>query len=282
MTNKQVKISNNYLVLIDFSEASYHALKYAISLAKLIKGNIHVCYIGNPSIIENEENQFAALRELNTATQKIKNKMGAIVEMIIVEGINAIPHCSFGNIIDEFKELKNLIQPDVVVLGKKVEGNPKLSGKFTNYLLHKYEGSLLIVGENSFFQEETEIYVASNKNTFDVYDPHLIFSINKQTKVALKLVYIKTDVDSTEQINLPQTWRGSMAKIEENIDVHLNSTVSGGLSHYLKDKEATLLCIGRGKPIKFLERIFSKSGSIVSNVVHQINTPVLVMGTHSD
>ena len=281
MTNIQVKTSNNYLVLIDFSEASYHALKYTISLAKSIKGNIHVCYIGNPSIIENEENQIAALRELNTETKKIKNKMGAIVEMIIVEEINAIPHCSFGNIIDEFKALKHLIQPDVVILGKKAAINPKLSGKLTSYLLNEYEGSLFIIGEESTFQEETEIYVACNENTLETYSPNLILSINKQTKAPLKLVNIKKE-DSTEKINVPKIWRESLDKTEQIIDLELSPIVSGGLFHYLKTKETALLCIGRGKPVKFLERFLSTKTSIVSDVTHKIHTPILVMGTLSN
>ena len=61
MKNSQVKKEYDYLVLTDFSPASYHALKYAISLAKLIKGNIHVAHITDSALFVKDHNQVAEL-----------------------------------------------------------------------------------------------------------------------------------------------------------------------------------------------------------------------------
>jgi len=279
MKDKQVKIEYNYLVLTDFSEASYSALKYTISLAKLIKGNIHICHIANPSNIVKNDNQVAAMRDVNSETEKIGKKIGAIVEMIIAEGINAIPYCSIGNIIYEFKELTNQLKPDVVILGKKKE-NPKLSGKITSYLMNEYLGSLLIVKEDKIFQNGTKISVACNNNIFDLYDPKLIFSLNNQTKLPLKLLNIKQKNDSNQKITIPQTWRESSYEIDESIQLEQNTTIVDSLLQHIINNDTELLCIGRDKSRNYLQRIFSSSPSTLKDVVNKIDTPILVMGTN--
>ena len=280
MKDKQVKTEYNYLVLTDFSEASYSALKYSISLAKLIKGNIHVCHIANPSNIVQNDNQVAAIRDITTETKKIEKKIGAIVEMIMAEGINAIPYCSIGNIIYEFEELVSQLKPDVVILGKKAE-NPRLSGKITSYLINEYLGSLLIVKEDDVFQNSTKISVACNNNTFDLYDPKLIFSLNNQTKLPLRFLNIKQKNDSFEKITVPQTWRESSFEVDQNIQLEQHTTIVDSLVQDIANNDTELLCIGRGKSRNYLQRMFSSRRSTLLDVVSKIHTPILVMGTHS-
>ncbi|MEJ6736559.1 MAG: universal stress protein [Flavobacteriales bacterium] len=280
MKDKQVKTEYNYLVLTDFSEASYSALKYAISLAKLIKGNIHVCHIANPSKIVQNDNQVAAIRDITTETKKIEKKIGAIVEMIMAEGINAIPYCSIGNIIYDFEELVTQLKPDVVILGKKPE-NPKLSGKITSYLINEYLGSLLIVKEDDVFQNSTKISVACNNNTFDLYDPKLIFSLNNQTKLPLRLLNIKQKNGSFEEITVPQTWRESSYEIDQNIQLEQHATIVDSIVQQITNNDTELLCIGRGKSRNYLQRMFSSRPSTLLDLVNKIHTPILVMGTNS-
>jgi nucleotide-binding universal stress UspA family protein len=279
MKDKQVKTEYNYLVLTDFSEASYSALKYAISLAKLIKGNIHVCYIANPSKIVSNDNQVAAIRDINSENKKIVKKIGAIVEMILTEGINAIPHCYIGNIIYEFEELTNHLKPDVVILGKKAE-NLKLAGKLTSYLMNEYLGSLLIVKEDTAFKNDTKISVVCNNNTFDLYDSKLIFSLNNQTKPPLKLLKINQKNDLNTKITVPQTWRESSYEIDDSIQLEQNTTIVDSLLQHITNNDTELLCIGRGKSRNYLQRMFSGSPSTLKDVVNKIHTPILVMGAN--
>ena len=70
MKDKQVKKVHNHLVLTDFSDASYNALRYAISWTNLIKGNIHVCHVSNLGTIVKNDNQVTIIREINTETKK--------------------------------------------------------------------------------------------------------------------------------------------------------------------------------------------------------------------
>ena len=278
MENKQVKTAYNYLVLTDFSEASYHALKYTISLAKLIKGDIHVCHIANPTAIVKDDSQIAAIRELDLETKKIENKIGAIVEMIMAEGINAIPYCSIGNIITEFKEYSETIKPDVVILGKKV-GNPKLSGKISGYLMNEYKGSLLIIGEDSIFQNNTNISVACTEKAFDQYDPNLIFSLNNQTEAPLK--FLKLNSNGSDNIKVPSSWRESSYEIDQKIEFAHNGSLVPAIVEHIAENNTELICIGRGKQRSLLQKVMSNSTGPLSDLVKNIQKPILVMGTSS-
>lgn len=282
MKDKKIKTEYNYLVLTDFSEASYNALKYTISLAKLIKGNIHVCHIADPSSIVKDDNQVAALRELTIETRKIEKKISAIIEMIQAEGLNAIPYSSIGNIINEFKELNTIIKPEVVIFGKNIEENPKLTGKLTSYLMNQHEGSLFIIGQDSVFHNDTKISVACNENTFDLYEPNLIFSLNNQTKSPLKLLNIKDFNNSSKKITIPKTWGKSSYELDQDIHIEQNSTVLDGLLHCVTNSNTDLLCIGRGKPRNYIQRVFSINTTTVSGLVNKVQTPILVMGTVAD
>jgi nucleotide-binding universal stress UspA family protein len=281
MKDKHIKTEYDFLVLIDFSDASYNALKYAISLAKLIKGNIHVCHIANPSNIVKDDNQVAALRDIDSETVKIEKKIGAIVEMIITEGINAIPYCSIGNIIYEFEELANQLKPDLIILGKKAE-TPQLKGKLTSHLMNTYEGALLIVKEGVLFNNDTKITLSCNNKTFDLYDSSLIFLLNNQTQSPLKLLNITLKRGSCDEIIVPQTWRESSYEIDQNIQPEKNSTVVDSLLQHITKNDTELLCIGRGKPRNYLQRILSSSPSTLVDVVNKIHTPVLIMGANSE
>ena len=74
MKNRQVKTEYDFLVLTDFSDASYIALKYTISLAKLIKSTIHICHVANPEKIVGSDNALMAVAEIELESKKIEKK----------------------------------------------------------------------------------------------------------------------------------------------------------------------------------------------------------------
>ncbi len=277
-----VKTEYDFLVLTDFSDASYKALKYTISLAKLIKSSIHLCYISNPGKIAENDNQLAAMRELSLETGKVKRKMRSLVEIITAEGINAIPHSSIGNIVGEFEDYIEVINPDLVVFGKKKE-NPKLSGKITNHLMNKYAGSVLIIGGDSEFTSDTKISLGCNNETLNRYNPNLLFSLNRQTKSPLTLLKIKNGSNSNEQIQLPVTWGKSDNGKEQHLDfVYENdSVISQGLLDHLSKNNTDMLCIGRGKSKNMMQKVFANSSNIASDVIQHVDIPILLMGKNA-
>ena len=283
MENQILNTKYNVLVLTDFSDASNIALKYAISLAKLIKGNIHIYHFANPGKIIESDNQVAVLRDVELETKKVERKIGAIIEIITAEGVNVIPHYSMGNIIYEFEDQIDLINPDLVIIGKKKE-NLMLSGKITSYLMNEYKGSLLIIGEESEFQIDTKICLGCSNNTLNQYDPSILYLLDKQITAPLTLLNIKKPNDSSELINIPQIWRESCNEVGRNIKVeHENdSSIADGLLKHISNNKISLLCIGKGKPKNFMQRLISGRSSTISEIVDKVHIPILVLGTNSN
>jgi nucleotide-binding universal stress UspA family protein len=283
MKDRQVKIEYDFLVLTDFSEASYIALKYVISMAKLIKSTIHVYHVANLEKIVESDNPLMVTRDIELETKRIEEKIGSIIEIITAEGINAIPHCSMGDIICEFEDQINLINPDLVILGNK-KVTPCLSGKVMGYLMNEYKGSLLIVAKESEFHSGTKISLSCNNNIFDRYDPHMLFSLERNTKVPLTLLNVKKQNNSIEAIIIPQDWVGLRNKIDRNLEVEYenDALIVDGLLKLISSNNIELLCIGKGKPRNFLQKLIPGRTSIVSDIVNQINVPILLLGTNSN
>ena len=281
MKQQNSKSEHRFLVLMDFSEASYLALKYTISLAKLLGGKIHVWHASNPMELVDSENPLKVIDAIESETKKIKRKLISIKEIIAAEGIDASSHLALGNTINDFEDQVECIKPNLVIIGKKM-AKPKFFGKITSYLLNNYSGSLLMVGEESEFQTDAKISLGCNGNTLNNSNPEMIFSLNKHTESPLTLVEVKNTNDSSKQMSLPNGWK-SLYEIDRNIQFESQneSVVANGLFDYVSKNNINLLCIGRGKRKGMLQRLFSNQ-STISEVVNKVNIPILVMGTNSE
>jgi nucleotide-binding universal stress UspA family protein len=271
----------SFLVLMDFSEASYIALKYAITMAKLVKGNVHVLHVANPKKIVDTDNPVAALRAIEIETTKIKNKLNSIIEIISAEDIFASSYYSIGNIIKELENHINQVNPDIVVVGKK-KNSAKFSGKLSDYLRNKYSNSFLIVDEESEFKTDSKIAFGCNSGMLNKYDPDIIFELDKHTKTTLILLNICKNTEFTEKIDIPSTWKSSNGKARSILcESQESSTVVGGLVEHIADKNIELLCIGRGKPRGFFQNLFYSQGTTMSEIINKVNIPILVMRYNS-
>jgi nucleotide-binding universal stress UspA family protein len=280
MRQLNTKMNHTFLVLLDFSKASYKALKYTISLAKLLKGEIHVMYVANPMDLVYSDNPAIAIRDIEFDTRKNERKLKAITEIIATEGIEATSCYSIGNVISLFEERVERTKPSLVIVGKKLEKS-KFSGKLSSYLMNNYKGSLLVVGEESEFQIDTKISLGCNVNTLNLSNLEILHTLNTYTEIPLTLVEVKNTIDSNPQKNLPEGWK-SLYEKDQNIQFECqnDSTVVNGLVNHVSQNKIKLLCIGRGKPKGFLERLFLNQGTTASKVVNKINAPILVLGAN--
>jgi nucleotide-binding universal stress UspA family protein len=281
MPEQEHKKENNLLVLIDFSEASYVALKYTIAIAKLVKGNISVLHVANPDEIVDTDNVAAAIKAIESETTKIENKLESILEIITAEDIQATSHYSIGNIINELEYQIEQVHPDLVVVGKKKK-KARFSGKISNYLLNKYTGSLLIVDEDAEFKINLKIAFGCNSGMLNSHDPHIIFELDKHTETSLILLTVRTPAESTEKIDIPTTWQSSDGKDRSiHCESQESSTVVRGLVEHIAEKNIELLCIGRGKPRGFFQNLFFSQGTTMAEVINKVHIPILVIRCNS-
>jgi len=267
----------NYLVLMDFSEASYIALKYIITVAKVVKGNIHVLHIANPEKIIGSENAVVVLREITDESEKIESKLTAIVEIIEAEGVDAQYQFFFVKKTRMLRELIGEINPDLIVVGKKKE-KPKFSGRFTSFLQHKYSGSVLIISKEAEFQPDTQISMECYNAIADNHDPKMAFELDKHTDSEILLIPLDDLSKPKEEFFSKETWRSLEKKIQKlRLEGSSDSErVIRILKHLLVNK-TELLCIGRGERKTPLHNFFFGRSSTISKIVKEVNIPILIL-----
>jgi len=258
----------NYCVLVDFSEASYRALKYIISMAKITNGKIHICHIITEST------------SIGSETKKVEDKLNAIIEIITAEGIEASCQYIFGDIIVEFEKLIDQIKPDIVVIGKR-KGNSNFSGNITDYLLNDYLGSLLIVTEEKEFNTDKKIAFAGAKKTIEQNNPYSIFKLIPDIKPPLVLISLKKSTKAGEKINLPKAWSSYYKDEYKNQFEHHQTPINyENLAPYIFKEKIELLCIGReNNKNSFINRFFHKNIDSSSEIIKRINIPILIIGS---
>jgi nucleotide-binding universal stress UspA family protein len=150
MKNHDLKAKYRLLVLMDMTEASYIALKKAVNLAKALDGGIEVFQVKPPTDVSNYESQISAMRavyeERNTARKKLKDLANLVSQE---DNIPIICNLTFGNVKIEIRNHLENTRPDIVVLGKRrLKFINFLGDRITRFLLTRYSGAILIVGED--------------------------------------------------------------------------------------------------------------------------------------
>jgi nucleotide-binding universal stress UspA family protein len=281
MKAQVVKTKRTFLVLMDFSEASYSALKYAITAAKSMDGSIHVLHVGEIKDLDVSDSTVVALREFTRVSQKIENKLDSIIEIIKAEGVDATYEYFFGNLVKTLEEHMDLIKADLVVVGKKREKR-RLSGRLTTYLLTKYSGSTLIVGEAAEFHIESKISLGCTNKMLVHYNPVMAFEFEKQVKNPITFLTVVDPTESEEKLVLPLAWRSIRDKQREFQFEHKKSaTVVEGIVQHISEQNIELLCLGRGKRRNFLQDLFFSRRNVVSKLVKAVQIPILVMGINA-
>jgi len=282
MNNHRVNGAFNSLVMMDFSEASYTALKYAVSMAIITDGRIHVCHVGSPEKIVESDNQIAALRAIEYHTKKVKKKLGSIAEIIAAEGVRAICHYPVGNIISELQHVVDKIKPNLIVVGKKT-GKSKFAGKLSSFLLNEYSGSVLVVGEGESFRNNTKIALACNENTLYRYDPDVVHKIDRHTKSSLTVINVRTPNQVSELINLPERWQPLYTtNLNVRFEYKTDPKVVNALLTHIEEEKIELLCVGRGKQRGFLQNLFYGKVKKITEIIDNVRIPVLIMGSNCE
>ena len=166
------------------------------------------------------------------------------------------------------------------MLGKD-NGKSKLKGKLPNFLLHKYTGSVLFVGEEDTFKPDTKIALACGDNTLHRYHPKLIHLIDQHTIDPLDIVNIQTSSKHDENISLPPTWQSVYtANLNAKIEYLEDSSVIDGLMKHVSEKNVGLLLTGRNKRRRFNNSLIFRKGSTATDVVNKMKLPLLIMGSN--
>ncbi|MCF6360803.1 MAG: universal stress protein [Cyclobacteriaceae bacterium] len=268
------------LVLIDFSQNAYKALKYAISLARVIDGKIILLYVASPRDAENTDIPSIALRAMDIDKSKAEGQLGSIIEMIEAEGLAVEYINTVGNLYSKITEYANLFSPNVIVLGKSNLEEKSLGG-ITEFLLNQNNDNVLIIDSDNEFNEDTQISVECNENNLSGYNTNFLYCLNENTNLPIYL-FVNKKERGEKEFSLPQNWldiQNSNHKICYKSNPYFS--VESSINSHIEEKKIDLVCIGRKRmKTSFLSSFFNKANT-TTNIIKSTHKPILIMGTTS-
>jgi len=147
---------NNYkvLVLIDLKKSAKSELKSAVSLAKMMDGDIMLLHVKKPSDLVDRESQLSAMRTINQEQLASTKKMKDLVKPYSNDRTLHIgSKLVIGNLKHEVGAYLDRYKPDVVVLGKKnIKTLSIIGDNLVKFVMNKHKGTVMIAGDTALHQ----------------------------------------------------------------------------------------------------------------------------------
>lgn len=234
---------NKILVLSNLDSSTENILKSAVSLAKMIDGEIEVFNVTNPTEIVDRESQLSAMRTINSAHATIGKKMkNLIAPMNKNYGLNIKHSFAFGNVKNEIKNYIDERKPDIIVLGKRKSSPLKLLGdSITQYVFKTFKGEIMIAGDNNSLEPNKEISLGMLNNITPLENLKFANDLLAHTKSSLKSFKIVKKMGAAQEMPIPAN-----EQMVEYVFEH-NDTSIKSLSNYVTKSNTNLLYLNRMK-----------------------------------
>ena len=262
------------LVLSDLKDSMTTTLKSAVSLAKMINGEIAFFHVKNPSELISEESQLSAIRSINHEHTKTDNKIREITKSFSEEyGINITYSFTFGNVKNEIGKYIKEHRPDIIVLGKKKSKPLNLMGdNITHFVLREHGGPIMMVDDKNALEPGKELILGALNNIEKAFDLEFADDLIGHSRKPLKLFKI---VKNSNLIKATNT--SSDKKVIEYVFEQGANSIKN-LSNYLSKNSINLLCIDRMKndTNKIEENL--PISSDIKEIIGNLNVSLLITG----
>ena len=262
MKNSKYKI----LVLSDLNKSTSILLKGAISLAKMIDGNIDFLCVKKPSEIVEKENQLSAIRNINQEHFAIKKEIISLITPISNDyNININHTVSYGNVKSEIGNYIKEHKPDIIVIGKRKSKILNLIGdNITSFVFKKHKGVIMIsANENALLPDKKlSLGILNEMEESFEFAKDLMEHTQKPVK-SFKVIKQSNTIKETTAVNNNENVEYVFEDNENTID---------NLSNYLAKNNINLLCINREK--KTNDKYSMKSD--INNVINKLNVSMLL------
>ncbi len=236
-----MKNGNPYKILIlsDLKKGTYTTVKSAVSLSKIVDGQVELFHVKNASDIVGKENQLSAMRSINKEYVKTEKKIQKHIQPLSEEFQTEINYnFVFGSVKEEIAKYLKEHQPDIVVLGRRKRRPLKLIGDYiTPFVLKQHKGPILIAAEDHVLEPHQDIALGLFNNEKDQLN--IDFADELLKSIQKPLTSFKIIKDASEL--------GQGSKNQDQVEYVFNQTdgVVGKLSNYLKKSKVDLLCVNR-------------------------------------
>ncbi len=264
MNTKNHNSKYRLLVLMDLSKASEAALKNAVQLAKVIKGDVRVLHVKAPADVVTFENQFSAMRAIQEDSRNTQTKLKEVIHSIEKKERIFIPFkIAYGNIKHAIKEEISKINPNIILFGKqKLKLNNLFNTNITSFLVKECSTNVLIVGEDHKFHSYSDISLGMYGEAIEQEGIEIINDLNQKNSNPIRFFSIRSkknvEKDTSKQKNTDK--RVSYVFSE-------GSNALDGIVSYISRTNMQLFCISRKYKVK----------TSLQQLVDKLDIPVLIL-----
>ncbi|MBS7565208.1 universal stress protein [Mucilaginibacter sp. Bleaf8] len=277
------------LVPTDFSAQADNAARYAVQLAKGIKGNVKLCNVVKIPADTIMAAQVAwPLLDYDTAMDDTTASLGRLADQLRLEeeatsSVNSYHPaiefcCQVGNVTEVVSDFVAQNKAPLVVTGMSGAGavNRFFLGSSSRDLIHRAAFPVLLVPGSATFSGLQRIAFATDMSESDVHVVHSLASLARHFDAELLLVHVVDNDDLNEQ----QKIKTLMADVTNKANYphiyyrHLHSAnVDEGLAWIIENGQIDMLAMVH-RQHDFIERLIN--GSHTFKLVRHTTLPLLV------
>ena len=262
MKNNKYKI----LLLSDLNKSATSELKSAVSLAKMIDGDITLFHVKNPTDIVGSDSQLSAIRSINKEHIVTNKTIESLVRPISQDfKLNIDFNVAIGNVKHEIETYIKAYQPDIIVLGKRKSKTLNFMGdNITDYVLKTHKGSIMIANQNKALQPNQEATLGVLNTNDHPLDTNFISGLITKTNQPVKTFKIVSQLSGLENADGNKAVEFVFEKGDSAVD---------NVSKYASKSNINLMCFDNSN--------HDKSNTSIKNVINKLDVSLLLTGKNT-
>ena len=269
----------NFLVPVDFSEASQNAARYAISLGEVLKAKIifiNVVPIG--LLIEDESlhSRIAAQAQLVESNKDFLSK--DIIALSKNHSVSTEGYVAEGPVPEMILQMAHEHQSDLIIMGMKGKGkSSSIFGSNTTAVIKKSNGSVMVIPESASYESiDTICYATDLNDNKESKDISILLKIAEKYNSTIQILHVQKQEGEISDEEFIQKMRvhSNFDGLQRSFHVVTDSDVINGINNYLESSPADVLAMTARKH-SFLERLF---GTVhTKKMSYETKIPLLVL-----
>ncbi|WBX71448.1 universal stress protein [Tenacibaculum retecalamus] len=256
----------NILVLSDLKNSTNSTLKSAVSIAKMINGNIDLLHVKKPIDVVTKESQLSAIRTLNKDSIETSKKIKNIIDPTAKKyGLTINYKFSVGNLKNEVEQYIKEKSPDVIVLGKQKKSPFNLlNNNVTDFIINKFNGTVFIIQDKNELEPSKPI-------SLGVLNSGKSFLTSKTTKsIATHVVKPIVSFNLFKNKEEASVLKNDLDKEDVSYVFEKNSNTIKNLASYLVKNKTHLLHINRKDNKEYLTK------TDIKTVINKLNVSLVL------
>ncbi|WP_036157415.1 universal stress protein [Maribacter forsetii] len=271
--DKKYKIA----VFSDMKESLGNTLKSTLSLAKMLNGDITIFHVKKASEVVTEDSNLSAIRSLNSEFITMDNDINKIVTAYSKDfGVTMSYSCAIGNLKNEIATYIEKEKPDFIVLGKRKSSFFNILGdNLIPFVLKKHKGPIFLTDELNVLDYGNDLSLGVLSNAEEISIADLTKDLLLYSQKPLKSFKI---LKNKIVLNKPDT---AKERKEVSFEFEKNANSIKKISTCITKNKINLLCINRFENKKNKEGKSLSMPANISELINNINVPLLLMGQNN-